>query len=137
MIPIAFIDTNIFVYHLLNNHPTFSPASTQLLWDIASGKKRGYCCSTVIFELVHVLDTQAHIPRADIARRVSGLLQMNGLEFDFPQALLSALDFWREQPGLSFADCIHLSITRHLDMDTIYTCDRKMDRYPGVTRFEP
>lgn len=137
MIPIAFIDTNIFVYHLLRNHPEYSPASTQLLWDIASGDKRGYCSSTVIFELVHVLHTQAKISRTEIAQQLSPLLRMNGLEFDFAQALLAALDFWKDQPALSFADCIHLAIAHHLGMDSTYTFDRKMDRYPGVTRVEP
>lgn len=133
----TFLDTNIFLYHLLNNHPGHSPSSTQLLWAIAAGEKRGYWSSTVVFEVVHVLETRAMVNRADIAMSVSTLLRMHGLESDHSQALLNALDFWKDQPALSFADCIHLAQSHELGMDSIYTFDRKMNRYPGVTRIEP
>lgn len=133
----SFLDTNVFVYHLLSSHPEHSPASTQLLWDIAAGEKQGYWSSTVVFELIHVLEMRALVNRADIATNVSTLLRMNGLESDHPQALLAVLDFWRDQPALSFADCIHLAQTHELGMGSIYTYDKKMDRYPGVTRIEP
>lgn len=132
-----FLDSNIFVYHLLNNHPDHSPASTRLLVEIAGGKKLGFWSSTVVFEVVHVLEKRARVNRADIAASISALLDMRGLESDHPQALLEAVDFWKDQPALSFADCIHLAQTRSLDLAGIHTFDKKMDRFPGVTRVEP
>lgn len=56
---------------------------------------------------------------------------------DHKDAILDALLFWVGQPALDFADCYHLALTKSLGLDAIYTFDKKMDRYPGVTRLEP
>ena len=51
--------------------------------------------------------------------------------------IAEGVDFWLENPPLSFADCYHLALASHLGLGHIYTFDKKMGRYPGVERIEP
>ena len=133
----AFIDTNILVYHLIQNHESFSPRSTALLDDLAAGRTTATCASTVIVETVYVLEKGFLVPRSDAHSALKSIVNIAAIEFDFREALLAALDFWNSQGPLSFADCYHLALTREQGLEAIYIFDKKMGRYPGVERIEP
>jgi predicted nucleic acid-binding protein len=133
----AFIDTNILVYHLAQNHESFSPRSSALLDDLAAGRTTATCASTVIVETIYVLEKGFLVPRSNAHSALKSILSISAIEFDFRDALLAALDFWDSQPPLSFADCYHLALSKEHDLEAIYTFDKKMDRYPGVKRIEP
>ncbi len=133
----VFIDTNILVYHLAQNHESFSPRSSALLDDLAAGRTTATCASTVIVETVYVLEKGFLVPRAVAYSALKSIVSMPAIEFDFREALLAALDSWNSQSPLSFADCYHLALAKVLGVNAIYTFDRKMNRYPGVERIEP
>lgn len=77
------------------------------------------------------------ISRTLIAETLSELLLLNGFLLDREQELLEAMRLWVKESPLSFAGCYHLVLTKSLGLTEIYTFDKKMDRYPGVTRVEP
>lgn len=133
----VFIDTNILVYYLAQNHESFSSRSRILLDDLAAGRTTATCASTVIVETVCVLEKGFLVPRAAAYSALKSIVSMPAIAFDFREALLAALDFWNAQGPLSFADCYHLALAKVLGADAIYTFDKKIGRYPGVERLEP
>lgn len=133
----TFIDANIIVYHLVQQDHEHGPPSSKLLTQIRAGTEEAVLSSTVVFECVFICQRTYGIPNNDLADALIEILSFRGMQSDHPQALVDALSFWRAQGPLSFADCFHLALTKHLGMTRIYTFDKRMDRYPGVSRVEP
>jgi len=78
-----------------------------------------------------------HYPNQDLADTLLEVLAFPGVRADHPEALKAALTLWANQGPLSFADCCHLALTKSRGLETVFSFDRKMDRYPGVARVEP
>lgn len=135
--PVATIDTNVILRHLLNDHAEHSPRASRLLLEVRQGRLEVYCPDTVIFEAVYILTGLASTPRDVASNALVGIIELPGVVMAYKAAILDALRFWVEQPALDFADCYHLALTKSLGLAEIYTFDRKMDRYPGVVRVEP
>lgn len=133
----TFIDTNVLIYHLGQPEHVNGPPSSELFSRLQAGTEVGYLSSTVLLECIHVFRTQFNAPNMAVADALLEILSFAGLRTDHPEALVDALNFWRSQGPLSFADCFHLALARQLGMAGIYTFDRVMDRYPGVERIEP
>lgn len=134
---VAFIDTNVLVYHLVQSNHELGPESSALLSRLRVGTENGYVSSTVIFECIYTLKRNYGASNLEIADSLLEILGFAGLHTDHPEALVEALSFWRMQGPLSFADCFHLALAKQLGMTRMYSFDRRMDRYPGVTRVEP
>jgi len=133
----AFIDTNVLLRHLLQDHEDHSPRSTRLLQAVARGEIRAHISETVVFETLYTSTSFYKAPRPEIADALSELLHLSGLVLDHKQEILEAIVLWVRETPLSFADCYHLVLTKALGLTEIYTFDKKMGRYPGVTRIEP
>jgi predicted nucleic acid-binding protein len=132
-----FVDTNVFIYHLTQNHPEYSPACTALMEQIEAGDITAVTAVTAVDEALRVLTRTFGHARSEASEAMSILLRQPEFEIDHRQAVLDAIRFWANQNQLSFADCYHLALTKALDMTQIYTFDKKMGRYPGVERIEP
>lgn len=132
-----FLDTNILVRHLVRDNPDQATRATALMEAVADHEIRIRLPDTVVFETIFTLQRVYSIPKVDIADELSIIVKHPGVILDHKQAVLSALTFWRGTGGLSFADCYHLALTADLGFTEICSFDRKMDRYPGVTRVEP
>jgi len=133
----AFLDTNVIVRHLLQDHPDHSSRSSQLIANIADGIVNVTISDTVVFEAVFVLNQIYKISRGDISGELSALLNIPGISTDSKAELLVTLQYWARQSPLSFADCYHLVLAGSLGLNAIYSFDKKMGRYPGVERIEP
>lgn len=133
----AFIDSNIIVYHLAGNHSDHSPRSTALLDRLSRGEAHAWCTSTVIMEAAFVLERVLRVPRIHIAAALVEIVSLPAVEFDYRQSILRAIDFWEHNGPLSLPDAYHLVFAKDVGLDSIYTFDRKMNRYPGVERIEP
>ncbi|MCA9834709.1 MAG: type II toxin-antitoxin system VapC family toxin [Thermomicrobiales bacterium] len=133
----AFLDTNIFVYHLTNNHPDHSPRCSALLAEVEAGALRAYTSVTAIDETLRVLTKAFGHDRAAAGEMFSLMLTPPDIQIDHRDAVLNAIEFWTQQSPLSFVDCFHLALTAELGLSEIYSFDKKMDRYPGVERIEP
>lgn len=77
------------------------------------------------------------VPNDVLARLLLDIVNFPGVVTDQTDALKNALELWRIQGPLSFADCYHLALTKELGMTKICSFDRKMNRYAGVTRLKP
>ena len=135
-LPIA-IDSNVLIYAITGNHPDFSQRSRDLLFRAATGDAVLHCAPTAIFETVYIVHKRYGFSRQATTETLSAIVELPAVLLEHREAVIDALRFWTEQPALDFADCYHLALTKNLGLDAIYTFDRKMDRYPGVTRLEP
>jgi predicted nucleic acid-binding protein len=131
------LDTNIILRHLLNDHPDHSPRASGLLYRVSQGEIAVYFPDTAIFEAVYILTGLAKVPRPMVERSLISLLEPATFNMDHKSSVIGALDFWKDQPAIDFADCYYLALTEALGVTQIHTFDRKMDRYPGVDRVEP
>lgn len=131
------LDSNILIYHLMQNHADYGPRCSTLMRNVRMGSQRVYCPSTAIMECTFVLNKQFSAPREEIAPLLANIISLPHVECDFKQPLLNALAFWQINSGLDFADCYHLALAKELGMTQIYSFDKKMDRYHGVERTEP
>lgn len=131
------IDTNVILRHLLNDHADHSPRASALFLKVRRGEQPVLCPDTAIFEAVHILHGRARSPRERTAVALAMLVELPSFRMEHKPAIIAALDLWKSQPALDYADCYHLALTRELGMTKIYTFDKKMDQFPGVTRVEP
>lgn len=133
----TFIDANVLVYHLVQPDHEYGPPSSRLFSRLRAGTEEAFLSSTVVFESVFTCRQTYNSPNEPLADALIEILSFRGVRSDHPEALVDALTFWRTQGPLSFADCFHLALTKHLGMVAIYSFDKRMDRYPGVSRIEP
>ncbi len=133
----AFIDTNVLVYHLGQPDHEHGPRSTEFLGKLRAGQINGYLSSTVILECIHVFRVRYDVPNWKLAEALIEILSYQGIRSDHLEALIAALEFWSSQGPLSFADCFHLALAKHLGMTRVYSFDQKMNRLPGIERIEP
>jgi predicted nucleic acid-binding protein len=134
--PVA-LDTNILARYLLNDIPAHAERSRSLLKSAARGEASLFLPASVFVELSHLMTRRRSIPRQRVATALMQLLRLEGIHIQERDAVADALSFWETTGGLSFVDCYHLALTRSLGMSRIYTFDKKMNRFPGVTRVEP
>jgi predicted nucleic acid-binding protein len=136
-VAIRFIDTNIFVYHLTQNHQEYSPRCTALMERIEAGDVEAVTAVTAVDEALRVLTKEFGHEREDAARAMSVLMSQPEININHRAEVLTAIDFWAFNGPLSFVDSYHLALTKALGMTEIYTFDRKMGRFPGVDRVDP
>lgn len=89
----GFIDSNILVYHLLQNHPDHSPRSSDLIAQLGEGLIRSACSSTVILETLFVLEKGYRIPRDAAYPPIRDIVSIPSIEFDSRDAILEVLEF--------------------------------------------
>jgi predicted nucleic acid-binding protein len=131
------LDTNILARYLLNDIPDHSERARNLLRSAAHGDEALFLPASVFVEISHLMTRRRSIPRQRVATALMQLLRFEGIHIQERDAVADALTFWEATGGLSFVDCYHIALTRHLGMTQIYTFDRKMNRFPGVARIEP
>ena len=133
---LPFLDTNVLLRHLLQDHPEQSPRCTAFLRRMERGEMRVRTAETVVFEVVFTLQRQYGIPRAEIRDQVLPLMELPGIVLPGKRHLRRVFDLYVEL-NLSFVDAYHAVLMRRLKMDRILSFDKGLDRVPGITRIEP
>ncbi len=133
----AFIDSNVIVNHLVQNHEEHARRSTQLLEAIEREEVIAFISATVVLETMFTVTRRYKVPSTDVASAVLEIVQLPSIVCPDKDVIVEALEFCQRAGALSFADCLHLVLTRHFGLTEIYSFDKKMGRYPGVERIEP
>src|SRR5690348_15818030 len=103
---LPFLDTNIFLRHLRQDHPDHSPRATACFKRIEIGALEAATTHTVIFETVFTLQSFYKVPRADIQNTLLPLLQLPGLNIPRKRLFRAVFDLYVTS-ALSFADAYH------------------------------
>ena len=133
---IAFLDTNILLRHLLQDHAEQSPRATAYLARIESGDIRVRIAETVIFETVFTLQRQYGQPKAAIRDVLVPLIELPGIILPGKRRMREVFDMYVDL-NISFVDAYHAALMKRLGLRDIVTFDRQFNRVRGVRRVEP
>jgi uncharacterized protein len=131
-----FIDTNIFLRHLLGDHPIHSPKATAYLRRIEAGEIEAHTADTVVFEVVFTLQRQYRQPKTKIREVLQPLLEMPGIILSGKRRFRKVFDLYVDL-NISFADAYHAVVMEQLKVNKVVSFDTDFDRIPGLTRIEP
>jgi predicted nucleic acid-binding protein len=135
-VSVAFLDTNILLRHLLQDHADQSPRATAYLVRIEKGEIRVRIAETVIFETVFTLQRQYGHPKSAIRDTLVPLIELPGIILPGKRMFREVFDMYAEL-NISFVDAYHAALMKRLGLTDIVTFDRQFDRVPGVSRLEP
>ena len=134
----TFLDTNIFLRHLLNDVPAQSPAAHQLFRDVEQGRLAAWTSPLVVAEIVFVLENPKtyRIPRSTIRDQLLPLLSLPHLKLERKRLYPRIFDLYVSSP-IDYVDAYHAALLAHYHQHDLFSFDRDFDLIPGLTRREP
>ncbi len=136
MARLPLVDTNVFLRHLRQDHPDFSPRATAYFERIERGEIRVRTADTVVFETVFTLQSLYKQPKAAIRDAFLPLLELPGIVLPGNRRLRRVFSYYVDY-NLSFADAYHAVLIESQGLQGIVSFDRGYDRIPGMKREEP
>jgi predicted nucleic-acid-binding protein len=119
-----FVDTNVFLRYLTNDDAAKARRADALFRDAVAGKASLRTSLLVIAEIVWTLESYYEIEKADIAEKVSMILNTPNLVCPEARLILPALDFYVQQ-NVDFIDAYHAHYLKDIGITEILTYDRK------------
>lgn len=133
---LPFLDTNVFLRHLLGDHPDHSPRASAYISRIERGELSAHTADTVIFEVVFTLERGYKQPKALIRTVLLALLDLPGIVLPAKDRLRQTFDLYVNL-NISFADAYHAVLMQERGLDEIVSFDPHFNRVPGLKRTEP
>ena len=132
---VAFLDTNILLRHLLQDHPTLSHKATAILDRIEREELRARISDAVVFEVVVTLQRAYKQPRDRIAEVVLPLIELPGIVLPGKRRYRQVFALYRSG-SIGFVDCYHIVLMRQLGLKEILSFDAHFDHLPDIKRLE-
>jgi len=133
-----FIDANIFIRHLTQDHPEFSPACTALLTRAERNEALLTTSESVVTEVVQVLSSPRlyHLPRQRVSMLLTALLSLPGMKCPGRSIYLYALKLYAKE-NIDFCDCLTVAHMQQIGITELYSYDRDFDRFEMIQRRVP
>lgn len=131
-----FLDTNVFLRHLRQDHDDFSPRATAFLARVERGELKVRTADTVIFETVYTLQHSYRQAKADIRTAFVPLIELPGIVLPGKRRFRRVFTYYVDK-NISFADAYHAAVMEGLKLKVIVSFDREFDRIPTIQRIEP
>jgi predicted nucleic acid-binding protein len=131
-----FLDTNVLLRHLLQDHSAQSSNVTRYLAAIEAGQEKARIADTVIFETVFTLQRQYGVPKLNIRDTLLPLIDLSGIILPGKRRLREVFDLYVIY-NISFADAFHAVLMKRWGLSEIVSYDRGFDKIPGIIRVEP
>lgn len=116
------IDTNILLRFLLQDHDVLSRQANEII-----DKHDVVCLNSVIYEVIHVLQSVYQIERKIIADNLLILLKDDIILGENKAVIIQALQVYQET-SLDFIDCLLIAY-RLIDNHDILSFDKKLINY--------
>ena len=136
MEPLPFLDTNIFLRHLRQDHPDHSPRATALFARIRRGEAYAQTLDTVVFETVYTLQSFYKETRSAIRETLLPLINLPGIVLPDKQRYARAFEIYATS-SRSFADSFHIAHAEQAGIREFISFDRDFDGLPNIRRVEP
>src|SRR5215204_6466901 len=127
----SFLDTNIFLRHLLGDDPAQSPRATAYIRAIDQGRSRARISDIVVFEVVFTLERGYRRSKTEIQSAVLPLIELPGIVFPGKHKFREVFRLYVDQ-NISFADSYHVVMVQKLGLTEIVSFDRDFNRIPTV-----
>jgi predicted nucleic acid-binding protein len=134
--PLAFLDTNILLRHLVGEPPDQARKASALMLRIEQGEVRVRLTDAVVFETVLTLQRYYNRQPAELRDALLPLLELPGVLLPGKRRLRPAFTLYVDS-HLPFADAYHAALLHDLRITTVYSFDPHFDRIAGLTRIEP
>ncbi len=131
-----FLDANVELRHLLNDHADHSPRASAFIARIERGEVRVRVTELVVFKVVFTLERTFRQPKALIRAGLVALLLLPGIVIPGKRRLLRAFELYVDH-NLPFGDAYQAALMEQLGVGEIVSFDRHFDRVPGILRTEP
>jgi predicted nucleic acid-binding protein len=131
-----FLDTNVFLRHLLGDDPAQSPRATAYVRAIEQGQSRARISDIVIFEVVFTLERGYRRSKAEIQSAVLPLIELPGIVLPGKRKFREVFRLYVER-NISFADAYHVVLMQSLGLGRIISFDRDFNRIATLERVEP
>ena len=131
-----FLDTNIFLRHLLGDEPHQSPRATAYVQAIEQGVRRARISDLVVFEVVFTLERGYRRSKAEIQSAVLSLIELPGIVLPGKRKFREVFALYVES-NISFADAYHVVLMQQLGLSEMVSFDRDFNRIPTLQRVEP
>ncbi|HEX2172620.1 MAG TPA: PIN domain-containing protein [Dehalococcoidia bacterium] len=131
-----FLDTNVFLRHLLQDEPGQSPRATAYLARIERGEIQAQISDLVIFELVFTLQRTYRRSKETIRDVLLPFLDLPGILLPGKRRFRRVFDLYIDR-NISFADAYHVELMERLKLNEVVSFDRDFDRVVGLWRVEP
>jgi uncharacterized protein len=135
-VALRFLDTNILLRHLSQDHPDHSPRATALLKQGENGELRVRLHDLVIAETVFTFQRTYKVPKAHIASALLPLIDLPGVELRGKRNYTRIFDLY-VRLNISYADAYLAFVMRQAGSSQIHSSDRDFDRVPAISRVEP
>jgi predicted nucleic acid-binding protein len=134
----TFLDTNIFLRHLLNDVSEQSQAAHRLITAIEAGSIVAWTSPLVIAEIIFVLENPKthHVPRPTLADQLLPLLALPHLKLEHKRLYPRVFELYVSLP-IDYVDAYHAALLEHYRQHELYSFDHDFDSIPGMTRREP
>jgi predicted nucleic acid-binding protein len=135
---LRFLDANIFIRHLTNDHPVHSPACFALIQAIEQGTIQAWTSDLAISEVVYVLTSKAlyNVSRDVIRDLLLPLIELSGLMLPNKRLYRRVFDLYTSLP-IDYADAYNAALMESRKQFEVYSYDNDFDRIPGIKRLEP
>ena len=133
-----FLDTNIFLRHLVEGDEQKATACLQLLLRLERGEEVAVTTDVVIFEAIYILQSPRHhgLARNRIRQLLEPLIGLRGLRLPNKSLYTRAFDLFCST-GSSFADAFNAAYMQSRGLNEVYSYDTDFDRVEGIRRVEP
>jgi predicted nucleic acid-binding protein len=136
----VFIDTNIFLRHLLKDDETKAEACLALFKQIEAGRLTAWTSDLTIAELVFVLSAKRPnsygFTRQQVSDALLPLLSLHHLHYPAKGLLPRIFELYTTTP-MDFIDAYHIALVEQSGHATLYSYDRHFDRISLVQRLKP
>ncbi len=126
------LDTNVVVRFLVQDDPIQAAQATALFAGLTE-ETPAWLCREVLVELIWVLERAYHLPRAEIAGAIDGLLAAREVVVEAPDRVGAAINRYREG-GAGFSDHLIALSARNAGCTEIFTFDRQAIAKAGMSR---
>jgi predicted nucleic acid-binding protein len=133
-----FLDANIFIRHLTNDHPLISPACFALFQAIEQGREQAWTSDLVITEVVFVLasKTLCNLDRERIRDLVLPLISLSGIKLVNKRLYRRVFDLYTTS-AIDYTDAYIAALMESRKQIELYSYDTHFDRIPTIKRIEP
>lgn len=135
--PVIFLDTNVLLRHIMQDHHDRSYRATALMVAIEEKQRSVQCADTVIFEAAFTLEKTYHLPRETIREALQSFIELPAVVLPGKSIFAGVFALYVANSGLSIADCYHIELAKHLTRGSILSFDRRLGTINGISREEP